>query len=233
MQARNGGNGNPGPFQVVTPGAILNEPYQAGPIPILNGTPRDDHRESQDAAPASTPPPPPADPSEADARRQAFQAIVAEFVAELRARCLAQTGKEDHFTSRGQTYRWKLYQDETPRKTIITTYKVVEDTLLRSMCVEMNSAGTITSGPAFFKAISEALREAREARAAVATTPLPAPDSRPTMAFSDYQLVAMRNACSFMGQNLLWLGEEPTASRVKLLAECVDMIDAGLAAIGR
>jgi hypothetical protein len=42
----------------------------------------------------------------------------------------------------------------------------------------------------------------------------------------------MRNACSFMGQNLLWLGESPDSHRIKLLAECVDMIDAGLAAIG-
>jgi hypothetical protein len=236
MQARDSGPGMPSQLGLMKMagliglGAIVSEMnHQTEPtIPILNGTPRDDFAESQDAAPAQ----PEADQTDSDKRKQAFKSLVAEFVTELRNRCLAQTGKDDSFTSRGQTYRWKLVQDETPRKCVIATYKVIDDTLIRSMSVEMNSAGTITCGPAFFRSICESLRLAREERAAAATAPPPAIDPRPTMAFCDYQLVAMRNACSFMGQNLLWLGESPDSHRIKLLAECVDMIDAGLAAIG-
>jgi hypothetical protein len=242
MKARGGRDGIPDDIQLmkmaelISLGTILNHIDRTGPTDhTLNGTPRDDMRESREAAPSRPEPPPPEpDQAETESRKQAFKSLVAEFVADLRTRCLAQTGREDRYVSRGMTYRWKLIQDETPRKSIIMIHKVVDDEFIRSGSVEMNSTGSITVGPAPLRAMSETLREAREARAATAPQqPPPLSDTPPTMAFTDYHLIAMRNACSYMRQNLLWLGDSPDGDRIKVLTECVDMIDAGLKAIGR
>jgi hypothetical protein len=237
MRARDEGTNRPIAMNAVNLlGAILGELNQTGPANhTSNGSTRDDSRENHGPEPAPEPNPrADAESPETESRKQAFRAIVAEFTAELRARCLAQTGQEDQYTSRGQTYRWKPVQDETPKKVIYYTYRLTEEgDFIRSMAVQMNAQGIVVNGPNLFRAVSDALLTERVRRSAATEPPCAVPDVRPSMAFRDYQLIAMRNACSYMGQNLLWLGESPDGSRIKLLAECVDMIDAGLAAIGR
>src|SRR4051812_25157892 len=91
MQARDSGPGMPSQMglvkmaELISLGAIVSEMnHQTQPtIPILNGTPRDDSRESQEAAPSQPEP----DQTDTDKHKQAFKALVAEFVAELRECC--------------------------------------------------------------------------------------------------------------------------------------------------
>lgn len=164
-----------------------------------------------------------------------FPALIAGFLERLRERCEQQSGRGDEWRSRGQTYRWKLIQDETPKKAVCAVYRISEDgDMIRSQSVHFDSRGCVVVGPSAFREVSE--RVIRENAARTIPDPyrsgyragdvIESPDGTgAAMALNPKHLSCINDSLHLMGNILSFFGADDDSPRMDLLKECISVID--------
>lgn len=158
--------------------------------------------------------------------REEFKSYVREFMDALRAFCVNSTTNQDEYISRGERYRWKFLQGETPRKGIVDVFKVSKDgDLVKSDTVRINLAGNMFQAPVPLRDLGDKLYEERERRKAAAApaTPQPAPPS--PSPFTKEQLTCMSECLKKYIQILRVCSDEPDQPEVIRILKCKESID--------
>jgi hypothetical protein len=163
--------------------------------------------------------------------REEFKSYVREFMDALRAFCVNSTTNQDEYISRGERYRWKFLQGETPRKGIVDVFKVSKDgDLVKSDTVRINLAGNMFQAPVPLRDLGDTLYEERERRKAAAApalaTPQPAPPSPPL--FNRAQLQHIAECLNIYIKIRHMCGVNPNHPEIVMSLTCIDVIDRDL-----